>query len=61
MSCIGNVGDVAKLPSSNPRKAELEAVLADIAQIEKEWTEFDAYDPDLAAQLADEIVRAFKV
>ncbi len=51
--------DIAKLPSSDPRKAELVAVLADIEQIDKEWTEIEEYDPDLAAQVTDEIVRAF--
>ena len=52
--------NVVKLPISDPRKVELQALLKEFEEIERTCTEIDEYDPDRAEQLAAEIVGALK-
>ena len=52
--------NVAKLPISDPRKVELQALLKEFEEIENICTEIDEYDPDRAEQLAAKIVGALK-
>jgi hypothetical protein len=48
---------LAKMPDSDPLKADLAAASKEFGEIERIWTEKDEDDPELAALIEKEIVR----
>ena len=52
--------ELAKLPDTDPRKAELAAVLTDFEGIHRDWCEIDELDPERAAEAVEKICRIMR-
>jgi hypothetical protein len=52
--------DLARLPDSDPRRADRQMLLDHFAAIEKVWTEVDKLDPEAAARSAGKIIEGWE-